>query len=92
MLKPPPAPPIGAELSPLLTIRGRAGAHRWLTEVLGVPLTLNYVRNAATRREIPSTVVAGVLMFSTEDLFNWATSLNTKTVRTGLGAEWGETA
>ncbi|WP_183154955.1 hypothetical protein [Mycobacterium persicum] len=50
------------------------------------------MRNAATRREIPSTVVAGVLMFSTQDLFNWATSLNTKTARTGLGAEWGETA
>lgn len=92
MAKLPPAPPRGVELSPLLTVRGRAGAHRWLTDVLGVPLTLNFVRNAATRREIPSTVVAGALMFSTQDLFNWATSLNTKTAHAGLGAEWGETA
>lgn len=92
MTKLSPAPPRGVELSPLLTVRGRAGAHRWLTEVLGVPVTLNYVRSAATRREIPSTPVAGALMFSTQDLFNWAMSLHTKTARTGLSSEWGESA
>lgn len=87
-----PAPQRGVELSPLLTVRSRVGAHRWLTEVLGVPVKLNYVRSAATRREIPSTLVAGALMFSTQDLFNWAMSLKTKKAHSTLGAGWGETA
>ncbi|GAB5000767.1 hypothetical protein MAHJHV64_10910 [Mycobacterium avium subsp. hominissuis] len=66
------------ELSRLLTIRGRQGAHEWLTTVLGVPVTLNFVRTAATKREIPSREVGGALMFSTQDLFDWAMSLAEK--------------
>lgn len=69
------APPRGVELSRLLTVRGRKGAHEWLTTVLGVPVTLNFVRTAATKREIPSCEVGGALMFSTQDLFDWAMSL-----------------
>jgi hypothetical protein len=72
------APPKGVELSRLLTIRGRHGAHEWLTTVLGVPVTLNFVRTAATRREIPSREIGGALMFSTQDLFDWAVSLAEK--------------
>ena len=68
-------PPSGVELSMLLTIRGREGAHRWLTETLGVPVKLNYVRSAASRREIPCREVAGALMFSTQDLYECAASL-----------------
>jgi hypothetical protein len=67
-----PMPPSGTELSALLTIRGREGAHRWLTETLGVPVKLNYVRTAASRREIPCREVAGALMFSTQGLYEWA--------------------
>lgn len=74
-----PTPPRGIELSALLTIRGREGAHRWLTETLGVPVKLNYVRAAATRREIPCREVAGALMFSTQDLYEWAASLSEQT-------------
>lgn len=75
MAKAQQAPPSGVELSRLLTIRGRKGAHEWLTTVLGVPVTLNFVRTAATKRQIPSREVGGALMFSTQDLFDWAVSL-----------------
>lgn len=74
-----PAPPPGIELSTLLTIRGREGAHRWLTETLGVPVKLNYVRTAASRREIPCKEIAGALMFSTQGLYDWAASLSQQT-------------
>lgn len=75
MARTPLTPPKGVELSRLLTVRSREGAHRWLTETLGVPLKLNYVRAAASRREIPCKEVGGALMFSTQDLFEWAASL-----------------
>lgn len=74
-----PMPPSGVELSALLTIRGREGAHRWLTETLGVPVKLNYVRSAASRREIPCREVGGALMFSTQGLYEWAVSLSERT-------------
>jgi hypothetical protein len=78
MARPQQAPPKGVELSRLLTVRGRKGAHEWLTTVLGVPVTLNFVRTAATKRQIPSREVGGALMFSTQDLFDWAMSLTDK--------------
>lgn len=79
MARTPTAPRTGVELSRLLTIRGREGAHAWITETLGVPLKLNYVRAAASRREIPCREIAGALMFSTQDLFDWVTSLTDRT-------------
>jgi hypothetical protein len=79
MARPQQVPPKGVELSRLLTVRGRNGAHEWLTTVLGVPVTLNFVRTAATKREIPSREVGGALMFSTQDLFDWAMSLTERT-------------
>jgi hypothetical protein len=79
MARTPPASPSGVELSRLLTIRGREAAHAWITGTLGVPLKLNYVRSAASRREIPCREVAGALMFSTEGLFDWVTSLSERT-------------
>lgn len=79
MARAPQAPPNGVELSRLLTIRGRHGAHEWLTKTLGVPVTLNFVRTAATKRQIPSREVGGALMFSTQDLFDWAVSLSERT-------------
>lgn len=74
-----PTPPNGVQLSTLLTIRGREGAHRWLAQTLGVPVKLNYVRPAASRREIPCTEVGGALMFSTQGLYDWAVSLSEQT-------------
>jgi hypothetical protein len=46
-------PPPGVVLSSVPTIRGRAGAHRWLNDVLGVPVRLNYVRAVTAKGEIP---------------------------------------
>ncbi len=67
-------PPPGVTLSSVPTIRGRAAAHRWLNEVLGVPVTLNYVREAANRRQIACTKMSGALFFSTQGLFDWIMS------------------
>lgn len=79
MARIPTAPPPGVELSRLPTIRGREAAHEWITNTLGVPLKLNYVRAAATRREIPCREIGGALMFATSDLFDWVTSLTERT-------------
>lgn len=92
------AAPPGVSLSPLLTVRGRKGAHQWLTEVLGVPVTLNHVRRAATCGDIPSRKVAGALLFSTQSLFDWATTVGEPKPETGppvpeqtagLSPDWG---
>jgi hypothetical protein len=69
-------PPPGVVLSTVPTIRGREGAHRWLTDVLGVPVRLNYVRVAVARGEIPFTRMSGALFFSTRALFDWIMSHN----------------
>ncbi|GFG73591.1 hypothetical protein [Mycobacterium botniense] len=74
MAKTQQAPPSGVKLSRLLTVCGRKDAHEWLTTVLGVPVTLNFVPTAAPKRQIPSREVGGALMFSTQDLFDWAMS------------------
>ncbi|ORB53671.1 hypothetical protein BST40_07615 [Mycobacterium persicum] len=79
MARTPSAPPRGVELSRLPTVRGREGAHAWITETLGVPLKLNFVRAAASRREIPCREIAGALMFSTQDLFDWVVSITERT-------------
>ena len=79
MARTPTAPPRDVELSRLLTIRGREAAHIWITGTLGVPLKLNYVRAAASRREIPCQEIAGALMFSTQDLFDWVMSITERT-------------
>jgi hypothetical protein len=68
-------PPPGVVLSPLLTVRGREGAHRYIRDVLGLPLRFNYVRDCIARGEIHYTKIAGVHMFSTADLFTWASGL-----------------
>ena len=67
-------PPPGVVLSTVPTIRGRAEAHRWLNDVLGVPVRLNYVRVAAAKNEIPSTRISGARVFSTRGLFDWIVS------------------
>jgi hypothetical protein len=61
----------GVVLTNVPTIRGRAAAHRWLKDVLGVPVTFNYVRDAANHRQIPCTKMSGALFFSTQGLFDW---------------------
>lgn len=68
-------PPPGVVLSTVPTIRGRAGAHAWLNEVLGVPVRLNYVRAATAKGEIPCTKIGGALVFSSQSLFEWTMGL-----------------
>jgi hypothetical protein len=79
MARTPTAPPQGVTLSRLPTVRGREGAHAWITGTLGVPLKLNFVRAAASRREIPCREIAGALLFSTQDLFDWVVSVAERT-------------
>lgn len=71
MAQPPPEVP----LSNLCKIRSNVGAHKWLTETLGVPVKLNLVRESSRGNKQPKikcVKVAGALMFSTYDLYNWA--------------------
>lgn len=82
MARTPLQPPPGVELSTLLTVRGRKAAHAWLSDVLGVPVKYNYVRDSIARGEIPHRTVAGCKLFSTQDLFNWAVSLSALPGRT----------
>lgn len=67
-------PPPGVVLSSVPTIRGRAGAHRWLNDVLGVPVRLNYVRAATAKGELTGVKISGALFFSTRVLFDWIMS------------------
>lgn len=67
-------PPPGVALSTVPTIRGRAAAHAWLNDVLGVPVRLNYVRAAVARGEIHAVRMGGALHFSTRALFDWIMS------------------
>ena len=72
-------PPLGVVLSSVPTIRGREAAHRWLNDVLGVPVRLNYVRTAVAKGEVPCTRMSGALFFSTRALFDWIMSHNNET-------------
>lgn len=74
-------PPPGVVLSTLPTIRGREAAHRWLNDVLGVPVRLNYVRVAVAKGEIPSTRMSGALFFSTRALFDWLMAHDVETTK-----------
>ena len=67
-------PPPGVVVSEVPTIRGRAGAHRWLNDVLGVPVRLNYVRAATAKGELSGVRMSGALFFSTQGLFDWIMS------------------
>ncbi len=81
MAKPRLQPPDNVQLSSLLTIRGRRAAHVWLRDVLGVPVSFNYVRDCIARDEVRYTKVAGCKMFTTQDLFDWAAGLGGTTER-----------
>jgi hypothetical protein len=55
----------------LPTIKGKKAAHAWITEELGVALTLNHVVTAANKRQIPRRIIKGAIYFSTQDLYDW---------------------
>jgi hypothetical protein len=78
MARTPIKPPSGVELSPLRTIRSCVNAHKYIDEVLDVPLSFNYVRAAAKQGEIPCRKLGHALYFSTQDLFDWVMSLSEK--------------
>lgn len=69
-------PPLGVELSTLLTIRGRKAAYVWLAETLNLAVTYNFVRECIANGDIPFTDIRGVKCFSTADLFTWAAQLS----------------
>lgn len=65
-----PVPP-PMQLSTLPTIKGKTAAHAWITEELGVALSLNHVVTAANKRQISRRIIKGAIYFSTQDLFDW---------------------
>jgi hypothetical protein len=67
-------PPPGVVLSTVPTIRGRTGAHRWLNDVLGVPVSLNFVRAAAASNEMRGVKMSDAVFYSTQGLFDWIMS------------------
>ena len=73
-------PPSGVELSPIRTIRSCVNAHKYINDVLDVPLSFNYVRAAAKQGEIPCRKLGHALYFSTADLFDWVVSLSERAV------------
>lgn len=58
-------------LSTLPTIKGKKAAHTWITEELGVALSLNHVVTAANKRQIPRRIIKGAIYFSTQDMYDW---------------------
>ncbi|OKH80083.1 hypothetical protein EB73_34105 [Mycobacterium sp. SWH-M3] len=82
-------PPVGVELSSLLTIRGRKAAYTWLAETLHLAVTYNFVRECIANGDIPFTDIRGVKCFSTLDLFTWASQLGDTKRQQQLPAAWG---
>lgn len=74
MAKTPIQPPAGVQLSRLHTIKSSHDAHKFIAETLSVPVSLNYVRAAAAKRDIPCVKRGHALYFSTQGLFDWVVS------------------
>ncbi|WP_006247733.1 hypothetical protein [Mycolicibacterium tusciae] len=64
-------PPPNLQLSSLPTIKGKKAAHEWITQELGVALSLNHVVTAANKKQIPRRIIKGAIYFSTQDLYDW---------------------
>ncbi|MBU8819891.1 hypothetical protein KL864_28810 [Mycolicibacterium goodii] len=67
-------PPSGLELSHVPTIKGKRAAWEWINNVLGVPMTMNYIVVNTNRRKIRRVMIGGALYFSTQDLFDFVMS------------------
>jgi len=67
--------PPGVILSPLLTMRGLDAAHEWLNATLGVPIRRHTFVLAVRSHKVSHERIGGSLYFSTQSLFNWASSL-----------------
>ena len=67
--------PSGLQLNKLPTIKGKKTAHAWITEQLGVRLSLNHVVTAANKKQIPRRIIKGAIYFSTQDLYDWVVSV-----------------
>jgi hypothetical protein len=70
----PTQPPI--QLSTLPTIKGKKAAHAWITNELGVQLSLNHVVTAANKKQIPRRIIKGAIHFSTQDLYDWVVAVS----------------
>ena len=69
-----PDPPAELQLSAAPTLKGKQAAHKWITEEMGVPMTLNYVVTQANQHRIPHTWIGRAMYFSTADLWSWVIS------------------
>jgi hypothetical protein len=69
----PPVPNV--ELSKLPTIKGKKAAHAWITNQMGVQLSLNHVVTAANKKQIPRRIIKGAIYFSTQDLYDWVVAI-----------------
>lgn len=68
-------PPVPEHFSRLRTIRSAKSATQYINEVLGVPLTFHFVRDAAQRGELPSKKLGQALHFSPSEVYAWVRSL-----------------
>lgn len=56
------------------TIKGRRAAWHWINNVLGVPVSMNYVDVNTNNKRIRRTMIAGAVYFSTQDLYDFVMS------------------
>lgn len=59
-----PDPPPWLELSHMPTIKGKVAAHKWITEVMRVPIKFNYVSENVNAHRICRTMIGGSIFFS----------------------------
>jgi hypothetical protein len=69
-----PEPPAELKLSAAPTLKGKQAAHQWITEKMGVAMTLNYFVTQANQHRVPHTWIGRAMFFSTQDLWNWVIS------------------
>lgn len=69
-----PNPPPDLTLSAAPTLKGKTSAHRWITEEMGVAMTLNYFVTQANQHRVPHTWIGRAMYFSTQDLWDWVLS------------------
>jgi hypothetical protein len=69
-----PEPPAELRLSAAPTLKGKQAAHRWITEEMGVAMTLNYFVTQTNQHRVPHTWIGRAMFFSTQDLWQWVIS------------------
>ncbi|MDV8008626.1 hypothetical protein [Rhodococcus sp. IEGM 1318] len=70
-----PASSIEIDSGRLPTIKGLNGAHHFITEVLGVPVTRNLIRTATESKRLRRFKISAHNWYSEADLYEWVLSL-----------------